>query len=1514
MHVIWSTKEEGPEKLEEIILSESQAVRSFILNAAREMTDKDAETHSPAEYNRALAETLYTAIEKEGIRFNGLQYDFSQDQVPVQMPSAIIDEKEKYASSADLTVLAAACLHAAGVSSELLFMKKHMFVGIWLEIPPEGLTGYQSAEGLYEAYEKGLFLPFELTTATDFQGISFEKAVFVGKENLPSIVMGYLIPGSCSHELTERKYRMISSAQGAVCNSIGKCESTKKEKGKTEKKKWQNKNFFEVQGRILRENQEDFFDEQLIEWYEEAADFREGSPLLDQAAFAGDQIEVRYDSKELCSIPLSRKKGKEYSYHLVCSGEGKKAGLKKTLLCLSDKKHTVRAINTMLEKSRLAADRKYGIYFCVGQMCWTDAYAGKSHYAPLYLIPVELVNNGTEYFVKPDPGKIILNENLIQFMKKVYHLNLKPVQTEITPEILHGICEKIEHFDPSWKLDPDKGWIGYQEPVFLTAWERLTEESCGNGSTILRQMVSGTFPEKETEAGTVHAAGYAFELNSQQKKAVDHIRRNSITRISGPSKSGKTRTAAAAAVDQLYRGKRVLYLSSDEQDLEQFRKNISEAGIGQYCLTIGADTEFQEICNQMSEAAADRKKQIDLHEADDMQFSGTSQAEEKLEEFYREMNRIGESGYSLNELFEQYESCRNAGAGMDFSVRKEVFQIPGASELIREFMELQTYGAQLQELYQENTDPDEEEQENLQLLLPGTVDCYDQLQYSVRQFYRKLGISLKQLAPGKRTSVGIYLAERFQRCINIEVSEPELCHKVMPMFEKIILADQLETMQKERKDLQEEHHFKDAAFAVKVDSIRKLQSELAAGPRGENLFNLRKELEKILVIKQKTLSPAQQKEFCDKFQIRLGKLAGYYEKYPNEQLISVEEQEQFLSLCHAEKKAIGCYIKSLKEVRSTLKNYGCQDDYKAAAAGLRKLAFSRDKELMELVKKISTLFRSYRELKGKIEEIMPVKKTFESEHPEMAQAELFRIWMDRDGFEEKKKRLRKTEVKLLAAGLKSICEEFRKEGLSAEEACEVYRKYRLRYCIDELLEQPVLNKYSREMLQNLIDQMNREIREQYRKFQKVLLLTVRGNFFHDPDAHYETKEAALEAVFQAFPCIAISMDAALYYQSCICRQYDMVILDHAERLSMADGIPLLAAADRLVLLEDDKLLESRMALDTCDGLRQRTLLSQESFRQLPPQKLLWNYGSREQNAVCWKNVCIWDDQLISLPSREEGDCRIHVESVPVARCDSSRDREQTVNMLEAQQIVSDIVELYHAREKGSEKRKDIRTCVVTANKAQACIVEKELKRRPEFHEKDGHAALAEITVLPLSRLRGQRWDYVYYSPVYGVNFDDKIYFPEEELKLFTDGFYALLEAADTRLYIVTGLTDQIMEELLDRVDTQTAKVLDEMLFHAAAEQEKQEKYSILTRSVTDILTQKGYNIEWKKDIVSNSFSVLSAECSSPEFHGAIVIENQIPDGFTYSEMLRQIPELLHENGWDSVEIVRWLDVYGSSVR
>ena len=116
------------------------------------------------------------------------------------------------------------------------------------------------------------------------------------------------------------------------------------------------------------------------------------------------------------------------------------------------------------------------------------------------------------------------------------------------------------------------------------------------------------------------------------------------------------------------------------------------------------------------------------------------------------------------------------------------------------------------------------------------------------------------------------------------------------------------------------------------------------------------------------------------------------------------------------------------------------------------------------------------------------------------------------------------------------------------------------------------------------------------------------------------------------------------------------------------------------------------------------------------------------------------------------------------------------------------------------------------------------------------------------------------------------------------------------------------------MDTQTAKVLDEMLFHAAAEQEKQEKYSILTRSVTDILTQKGYNIEWKKDIVSNSFSVLSAECSSPEFHGAIVIENQIPDGFTYSEMLRQIPELLHENGWDSVEIVRWLDVYGSSVR
>lgn len=1246
----------------------------------------------------------------------------------------------------------------------------------------------------------------------------------------------------------------------------------------------------------------DFFRKQLMKWYLEVADFREKSPLLDQELYGNDQIEVQYDLEELCHVWMNGKKGKQFSYNLLFSEDRKKNGLKKTLLCLNDKEHSSRAINTMLRKSRLASDRKYGIYFCVGQICWVDSSAG-SHHAPLYLIPAILSHHGTEYQLKPDMEKLIWNESLIQFIEKAYQLDLKSGQAVISVEMLKQIQEKITRFAPSWKLEPDKGWIGYQEPVFLTAWENLMQESCRKSNTLLRQLVSGSFLEKKIEKVSVRPTGFAFDLNSLQKKAVDSADRNTVTKVSGPSKSGRTRTAAAVAANQLYRGKRILYVSSETEDLDQFKNSMSESGVGQYCLKIDTDTKFQEICAQMNTAVADKKKEVNLHEINHSPFFESSQSAEKLEEFYREMNQTAECGYSLNELIEQYEGYRHIRSNMDFSDVKEAFQSPGALELIKEYMQLLQKGILLEELYQKRTDLSGEEQEILQLLLPQAVEYYDNLEQAIRSFYKKLGISLNLLNTSKWKNIGLYLIKQFKGCIDIEVSEPDVWYQTIAMFEEIILRKQMEAMQNDQKILQEKHHFKNTAFAIKADSIKKLQEELATYPKGERLSHLRKELDKILVIKQKTFLPAQQKEFCSKFRSRLGELVAYYEKYPNEQRISLEQQEKFLSLLYAEKGKVSNYFKSLKKIRSVFDQYGYQEVYDAAAAGLRELTFGKNQELIVLVRKIDVFYQRYRELQNKIVEIMPIKDTFAAEHPEMAQADLFRVWMSRDQFAEGKKKLGRIEAELLAAGLASICKEFQKAGLSAEEACDVYRKCWLKYHINALMEQPLLKTYSREMLKNRVDEMNQEISEQYKAFQKALLMTVRGRFFYAPDKQYDTNETALEAIFQAFPCIAISTDAALYYQTCICKQYDIVILDHAEQLSMADGIPLLAAADRLVLLEDDVLLKAQTVSDT-NGLKRKALLSQKAFERLPVQKLLWCYGDREENAIYWKNACVWNNKLLSLPSQKAGRSKIHVDSIPVARCDS-QNQDSIINALEAQQIASDVMERCHAQKKGQ----DITIGVITANEAQAHIVEMELKKRWDRHSKD---ADAEIFVLPLAQLHGQKWDYIYYSPVYGRNFDDEVYFPEAEMEFFSSRFYGLVEAADMELHIVTGLTRQVMNELLTSTDISTGRMLSKMLFYTVSEQENMAKTSILTCWVTDILLQKGYNISWKENIGDNSFSVLLVENESVGFNGAIVIENQVPDGFTYNEMIRQIPKLLHRNGWNKVDIIRLLDMYDST--
>ncbi len=151
-------------------------------------------------------------------------------------------------------------------------------------------------------------------------------------------------------------------------------------------------------------------------------------------------------------------------------------------------------------------------------------------------------------------------------------------------------------------------------------------------------------------------------LDASQTDAHNAALVNPTTIISGPSGSGKTKVAASIAFSSLKKGDKVLYVSSADSNINQFRKYAKEANFSDFTTLVSK--------NNLQKNSFDKTALSSSPVSDEEAIELKSKIEEthaRLSNYYKALHKVREIGFSLYEAVSQYERYKTFPYAVNFT-------------------------------------------------------------------------------------------------------------------------------------------------------------------------------------------------------------------------------------------------------------------------------------------------------------------------------------------------------------------------------------------------------------------------------------------------------------------------------------------------------------------------------------------------------------------------------------------------------------------------------------------------------------------------------------------------------------------------------------------------------------------------------------------------------------------------------------------------------------------------------
>ena len=635
---------------------------------------------------------LQTAAIFEVLKGKGISYamppaSFYESGQRIRMPEEIFSTR--LATCMDSTMLFASCLECVELHPIVIITKTHAYVGVWLddETTSPGainddpaLLRKRNAEGINQ------LLPVETTCIDCNENFSFDEAVQKAEKTL-----GFINAFECSVDIHEARklgvnplplrvstpegYKILppDSATGAKRpESLPTTDDIDLTVPPVVDKQtiWERKlldlslrnNLINIHPRYILQMM-DPDSQGLVSALENGRSMRIG-------ARPDDWMGSMHSNGVYYAIP---KVDKMSAFADAEALDGK-------VHTFLDDDATSARIDTLRETARRSIDENgaNSLYLTVGTLKWIDSDHKRKHFAPIILIPCEIIRqSGSIAATGEEP---VVNLTLLEMLRENYGISIpgledlpqKDGHTDVR-RVLNTIRKAVME-QKGWDVDPMVFLGNFTFSKFIIWNDIHTGQKVFDENPLVASFKNGEL-DKRIEAlpddiDNIDAACPPQKIllpigaDSSQMKAIrDAIDGRSFV-MQGPPGTGKSQTITNIIANALYHGKRVLFVSEKKAALEVVQNRLESIGLGPFCLELHSNKARKSLVLDKIE------RTLELETSDGQStFASDAQAVEQmrstLDSHVSALHKKSRSAMTLYDALSRYLSadkdtpCRN---------------------------------------------------------------------------------------------------------------------------------------------------------------------------------------------------------------------------------------------------------------------------------------------------------------------------------------------------------------------------------------------------------------------------------------------------------------------------------------------------------------------------------------------------------------------------------------------------------------------------------------------------------------------------------------------------------------------------------------------------------------------------------------------------------------------------------------------------------------------------------------
>ncbi len=630
------------------------------------------------------AAALFCALKEENLIYCICPASFEETGQRIRLCDMVL--QQKMGTCMDLTLLYASCLEAVGLHPLLIMTTGHIFTGVWLDeltfadavIDDPAMITKRLAEGVNE------IAVMETTLVVNGKNASFDDATaaaerhFLGKDPIECIIdvkrarlcgvtpIPQRVHGAdgwhIEHDLPKETGGLY--APRAMGDTIDVSPDAFDPQAVPKMVQWERKlldlglrnnlislRFSKNIVPLLTTSLDD-----LEDALSEGKDFSVLPRPTDWKGVAKFDFETMHDPGEFAGLVSSEyKNGRLRSIH----SEGELTKTMKTLY---------RNVKTALEENGANT-----LYLVLGLLRWYEnAHSSKARYAPVVLLPVELVRRGGSkgYVVRLRDDEPQINVTILEKMKQDFGINVAGLDP--LPMDDHGvdlrrvftILRKAMMGQDRWDILESAylGIFSFSQFVMWNDMRNRSEDLLKN--KIVRSLIDGKLAweakpmqigDQVSEEGTL----LPMPADASQLFAIKAACSGESFVLHGPPGTGKSQTITSLIANALAQGKSVLFVAEKKAALEVVQKRLEGIGIAPFCLELHSNkTKKRAVLEQLriaSEVTRDQTPEQYAEKAERLR-----ELRENLDHYAVQLHTVLPCGYSVYGLINEYEDHADA--------------------------------------------------------------------------------------------------------------------------------------------------------------------------------------------------------------------------------------------------------------------------------------------------------------------------------------------------------------------------------------------------------------------------------------------------------------------------------------------------------------------------------------------------------------------------------------------------------------------------------------------------------------------------------------------------------------------------------------------------------------------------------------------------------------------------------------------------------------------------------------